>query len=240
MDAARDFFMQGAEKDIYVQFLTNTNRPNALKRLLYSCEEGVFRDGTLEPLKCFKNRQHRFGVIMADFKCEIEEPAQASRIYQRLKNGEFGKLSADEDAYASYGISWTCWYQAAAGHSDEGREKARNLIKETVDSPTFANTPMMPKILVMYGNMHYAEHTAKHYEAASAAYWRLAKQYPKSSEAETALYILGKIGLGSKATEKQVKDADAAFAQLLKKYPNTQYCELAKKYSVEVKTKLKK
>ncbi|MBP5231835.1 MAG: hypothetical protein J6333_00340, partial [Planctomycetes bacterium] len=192
MDKARDFFQKMADADMRVQYLLREKKPNRYRRLMVRCETGAFRRSSLKDLKCFKDKRRRFVVFLADFNAESERPGRASELYQRLFSGEFGRLSPEEAGYVRFGWAWALWYDGVYSDKENDKKEAKGLLSAFMDDPALRKTAIAPRALNALANM-LCYGGEKEFAKSLEIYRIVAREYPKTEHAETALYRLGAI-----------------------------------------------
>jgi tetratricopeptide (TPR) repeat protein len=156
----------------------------------------------------FVNPKRRLAMFIADYAYEQEQFEEAERQYRRLMDGEFGKLSAAEEAYVYTALAF------CAGWRDSSNKAAELL---SVFEKKWQATPSAPIALMACGNyLVQNAPTRKKREAAIRYYDLLVQRYPDSAHAERALYRGGELAyiLGNK------EDARRRFKLYLAKYPN--------------------
>jgi tetratricopeptide (TPR) repeat protein len=225
-DEAKDRFKAMCDADTKVQYLLKKDAPNMYRRLMVRCEDGTLRRASPDELKGFKGRR-RFVVFFADFNAEIEKPTKGEKLYRRLLNGDFGKLSLVVEAYVRFGLSWVLWYDGVySGRADKERA-AKEVLEAIWDNPRLQRTATAPRALNALANM-LSYGNPEEQKRALRVYRHVVLTFPDTKHGETALYRLGIACLYSK--EKMVhREGLESLVKLLQQYPEGQYVELARK-----------
>ncbi|MBP5234115.1 MAG: hypothetical protein J6333_12010, partial [Planctomycetes bacterium] len=225
MNKAKDLFAQYGRLSRYVQHCEKRDLPNPLYRLEVRCEQGTFRRARKEELQGFQSRQRRFVVFMADFLAECERPERAVRLYRRLLSGEFGKLSAPEEAYARFGAAWGLWYYGTENTRPEAQAEAKKVLLAFRDRKELQRTPIASRALVTLGNIigYLAKKSPERNREMVDVYWLAANGQPPSSYVEDALYYIGDMGIDFPECRK---DGIKALRRLKKDFGNGSYSNL--------------
>jgi tetratricopeptide (TPR) repeat protein len=184
---------------------------------------------TPEEMKCFTSPRMKLAVYLADLAYENEEHAKAETLYKEILSGRKGKLTCNQEAYITYALANCCAYQWKDSEADRLLSKFDN---------EFKRTPSTPRAWLMMGNR-----ATKRFAPGSESekvgfgyYTRLYKEFPKTEQAQSALYFMGWQLLQGKRPEK----AKQVFTLYLRDYSSGKWAKAAKSKLIEIDEMLNK
>ena len=181
--------------------------------LLYN--KGCLR-ATPAEAAAFVDPKRRLLMFLADYAYEREDREEAERLYNRLMQGEWGKLTQAEEAYIYTSLAF------CMGWKRKEKYAAADLLK--VFEKKWQDTPSAPIALLGCANLLTRDSSDRQRRESGIRYYDLVEQrYPHTEEAADALFLSGWTSylLGDR------KEAAARFTRYAARYPKGAYIESA-------------
>ena len=157
MPAAMAHFEIMKEEDQKVIEALEQHEPNMYDRLVYYCENGIFRSAQKEDLKIFKGR-HLFNIMLADFYATVEMFEKAWKLTDRFLKGEFGPYDKSQEAYLRFANAWSLWADGVYRDRPEYEEQSIKVLQKFLTDTKLQKQPIAPRALLSLSNeYHYHE-----------------------------------------------------------------------------------
>ncbi|MFA7238167.1 MAG: tetratricopeptide repeat protein, partial [Phycisphaeraceae bacterium] len=177
-------------------------------------------------LDVFREKR-RIAALIGNFYYDALRWPEAERVYQNMLNGEYGRISKDEEAYAVYLLGNI---QHMSGHEHAA---IQHLGKFTTDA--YAKTFIAPRALYTYAAIcvQYRMRDGHYDKKWNDALTQVIRQYPDSPETERAVFLLA----FASEVIGDIPTAADAYRAYLKRYPNGPYRDISQSHMNDLERK---
>ncbi|MHB1156812.1 MAG: tetratricopeptide repeat protein [Phycisphaerales bacterium] len=177
-------------------------------------------------LDVFREKR-RIAALIGNFYYDALRWPEAEHVYQNILNGEYGRISRDEEAYAVYLLGNI---QHMSGH-----EHAAIQHLEQFTTDTYSGTLIAPMALYTYAAIcvQYRMRDGQYDKKWNGALMQVIRRYPDSPETERAVFLLA----FANEVIGDIPTATDAYRAYPRRYPNGPYRDIVQSHVNEIERK---